>query len=192
MPTKKTKTTKAKKLTVKKPKIVATKAPKAEKVVGKVVEVVAEPKAEKKTKVKVVEEKKAIITPGGKYYHAVGKRKSAIAKVRIYKGAGVITVNNKPISEYFFVKTWVGTAKSPLKLTSTMQKYDIVILVQGGGLNAQAEAVRHGITRALIQADPLNKPTLKKAGLLTRDPRVKERKKFGLKRARRAPQFSKR
>lgn len=191
MATKKTET-KAKKTTqraVKKTKTAAVKAPKAEKKVEKAVEV--EQKIEKKTRV-VAEEKKAIITPGGKYYYAVGKRKSAIAKVRIYKGGGVITVNNKPISEYFAVKTWVGAAKSPLKLTNATQKYDIVILVNGGGLNAQAEAIRHGITRALIEADPLNKPTLKKAGLLTRDPRVKERKKFGLKRARRAPQFSKR
>ena len=179
MPTKKT--TKAK----------TTKTTKTTKKTKPVEHKVEQPKVEKKHVAEVVE-KKAMITPGGKYYHAVGKRKSAIAKVRIYKGAGVITVNNKPITEYFAVKTWVGTAKSPLKITATLQKYDIVILTHGGGLNAQAEAIRHGITRALIQADPLNKPTLKKAGLLTRDPRVKERKKFGLKRARKAPQFSKR
>lgn len=141
-----------------------------------------------------VEEKEQskFATPGGKYFYANGKRKTSVATVRLYKGSGTVTVNNKPAAEYFHVKTLVGILKSPLKLTGTESKYDITVKVQGGGIHSQAEAVRHGIAKALIEADPLNKHTIKVAGMLTRDPRVKERKKPGLKRARRAPQFSKR
>ena len=128
----------------------------------------------------------------GKYFYASGKRKCAIAQVRLYKGTGVITVNDKPLNEYCSIKTHIGLIKSPLKLTGTDKKFDVTVVVNGGGVNAQAEAIRHGISRGLIEMDPLNKPTLKKAGFLTRDARVKERKKFGLKRARKAPQFSKR
>ena len=131
-------------------------------------------------------------TPVGKYFYANGKRKTSIATVRLYKGAGTITVNNRPINEYFYIKTLVGIVKSPLKLTGSESKYDITVKVLGGGIHSQAEAIRHGIARSLVEADPLNKHTIKSAGMLTRDSRIKERKKPGLKRARRAPQFSKR
>lgn len=144
------------------------------------------------TKTTKEEEKKAITTPGGKYNYANGKRKSAVAKVRLYTGKGVITVNDKPINEYFALKTLVDRVNSPLKLTGNVKVFDITVKVMGGGNTAQAEAARHGIAKALVEIDITNKPTLKKAGLLTRDSRTKERKKFGLKRARKAPQFSKR
>ena len=129
---------------------------------------------------------------GKKYFYASGKRKNAIAQVRIFKGTGVITVNEKSINEYLPLKILIEIVKSPFKLTGTNQKFDASIRVKGGGINAQADAMRHGISKGLIEFDPLNKPTLKKAGFLTRDSRVKERKKFGLKRARKGPQFSKR
>ena len=146
-----------------------------------------------KKQVAAQEEKETkILTPGGKYYYADGKRKRAIATVRLYKGKGAITINNKAINEFCTVKHLIGLIKSPLKLTGTLDKYDVIAKVQGGGINAQAEAIRHAITKSLLESDPLNKPTLKAAGMLTRDPRIKERKKYGLKRARRAPQFSKR
>ncbi|MBI5753850.1 30S ribosomal protein S9 [Candidatus Peregrinibacteria bacterium] len=128
----------------------------------------------------------------GKYYYACGKRKTSIAQVKMYKGGGAITINEREVSEYLPVKNLVGTLKSPLTLTGTSKSFDITVKVFGGGISSQAEAIRHGITKALIAYDPLNKSTLKKAGLLTRDSRVKERKKFGLKRARKGPQFSKR
>jgi len=149
------------------------------------------PAAEKPITIKI-EKEIEITTPGGKYYYANGKRKTSVAKVRLYKGKGVITVNNKPVHEYFALKILSGLIKSPLKLIGSEQKYDITVKVEGGGINSQAEAIRHGIAKALIEADPLNRPTLKKAKFLTRDARNKERKKFGLKRARRGPQFSKR
>ena len=129
---------------------------------------------------------------GKKYFYASGKRKNAIAQVRLFKGTGVITVNEKSINEYLPLKILTEIVKSPFKLTGTNQKFDASIKVKGGGVNAQADAMRHGVSKALIEFDPLNKPTLKKAGFLTRDSRVKERKKFGLKRARKGPQFSKR
>lgn len=127
-----------------------------------------------------------------KYFYANGKRKTSIARIRLYKGTGEISINNKPINEYFALKILLGTVKTALTLVGGNQKYDVKALVRGGGINSQAEAIRHGIAKALVIADPLNKPTLKKAGLLTRDSRIKERKKFGLKRARKGPQFSKR
>lgn len=133
-----------------------------------------------------------IETPEGKYFYGIGRRKSAIAKVRLYKGQGQIMVNGVTLKEFCDLKSLVELVKEPLKLTDNIKKFDITVLVSGGGINGQAEAVRHGISRALLEAEPLAKITLKKAGLLTRDPRVKERKKPGLKRARRAPQFSKR
>lgn len=140
------------------------------------------------------EEKEQVTTavPKGKYYYANGKRKNAIARVRLYKGTGAMTINDKTANEYISVKAFIGLTKSPLVLTGTEGKFDIVARVTGGGPSSQAEALRHGISKALIEVDPLNKPTLKKAGLLTRDSRIKERKKYGLKRARKAPQFSKR
>lgn len=128
----------------------------------------------------------------GKYYYAHGKRKTSIARVRLYKGTGKITINGKPIAEYVDIKTLIGKIKSPLTLTGNTSKFDINALITGGGVTAQADALCHGISKALVEVDPLNKTTLKKAGLMTRDSRVKERKKFGLKRARKAPQFSKR
>ena len=138
------------------------------------------------------EEKVKISTPGGKYFYANGKRKTSTARIRLYKGKGVITINNKSISEYCSIKTLIGLIKSPLKLTGTFAKFDITAKVTGGGPCSQADAIKHGIAKALLESDPLLKPTLKKAGFLTRDSRTKERKKFGLKRARKAPQFSKR
>ncbi len=133
-----------------------------------------------------------IDTPSGKYSYATGKRKTSIATVRLYKGKGAISINNQPINKYCNTKTQVEVIKSPLKLADALQKYDITVKVEGGGPNSQAEAIRHAIAKALVETDPLAKPSLKSAGMLTRDSRTKERKKFGLKRARRAPQFSKR
>jgi len=133
-----------------------------------------------------------IETPEGKYSYGLGKRKTSVAKVRLYKGKGVIQVNGKSIKDYFAVKTNRDLAKSPLELTGNDKKFDITVLIDGGGNASQAEAIRHGISRALIEADPLTKASLKKAGYLRRDDRIKERKKPGLKKARKAPQFSKR
>jgi small subunit ribosomal protein S9 len=143
---------------------------------------------------KVVEDalEMAPATPGGKYFYANGKRKTSIARVRIYNGAGAITVNDKKANEYFVVKTLIGLIKSPFKLVGLDQKFDVIAVIEGGGINSQAEALRHGIAKALLTSDPSLRPTLKKAGMLTRDSRMKERKKFGLKRARKGPQFSKR
>lgn len=129
----------------------------------------------------------------GKYHYANGKRKTSVARVRLYeKGQGRIVINGKPYRKYLTIKETFDLVKTPLKMTNNDKNFDISVVVKGGGTHAQAEAIRHGITKALILADPLTRPTLKKAGLLTRDSRVKERKKYGLKRARRAPQFSKR
>ncbi|MBL4694878.1 30S ribosomal protein S9 [Candidatus Gracilibacteria bacterium] len=128
----------------------------------------------------------------GRYHYANGKRKSAVARVRLYKGKGEIIINNKVIGEFCSVKTDIGLIKSPLKLIGADKDFDITILVTGGGTSAQAQAARHGIAKALVEVDAANKTVLKKEGFLTRDARTKERKKFGLKRARKAPQFSKR
>ena len=130
--------------------------------------------------------------PSGRYHYANGKRKTAVARVRLYKGDGAIWVNEKTLEEYSKTKVSSQLIKPPLKLTGHEGKFTITAKVVGGGQNAQAEAVRHGISKALLLVDETLKHTLKQAGLLTRDPRSKERKKFGLKRARRAPQFSKR
>ena len=127
------------------------------------------------------------------YYYGTGKRKTAVARVRLYKnGKGDLTVNEQEGGKFFTLKKLLAVINSPLKLTSLTKKFDISAKVSGGGIVAQAEAIRHGISRALLRYDDALRITLKKAGLLTRDPRVKERKKPGLKRARRAPQFSKR
>lgn len=138
------------------------------------------------------EVKTASASPKGKFYYACGKRKTSIARVKMFTGSGEITINDRQVNEYFPVKTLVGTLKTPLTATGTSKSFDIKVMVQGGGISSQAEAVRHGIAKALVIYDPMNKPTLKKIGLLTRDSRIKERKKFGLKRARKGPQFSKR
>ena len=129
---------------------------------------------------------------GKPYFYGTGRRKSSVARVRVYKGTGKITINDRDIDNYFGLETLKLIARQPLTLTDTTEKFDIVCRVAGGGVTGQAGAIRHGIARALLQFDENLRPTLKKAGLLTRDPRMKERKKYGLKGARRAPQFSKR
>ena len=124
-------------------------------------------------------------------YSAVGRRKEAIARVRLVAGEGKITINKRDIDSYFGLETLKMTVRQPLVLTS-VNNFDVLVNVTGGGLSGQAGAIRHGIARALCKADPELRGALKKAGFLTRDPRMKERKKYGLKAARRAPQFSKR
>ena len=125
-------------------------------------------------------------------YQAVGRRKKAIARVRLVPGEGKILINGREIDNYFGLETLKMTVRQPLALTSLEGRYDVLVNVCGGGLSGQAGAIRHGISRALVKADPELRPAVKKAGFLTRDPRMKERKKYGLKAARRAPQFSKR
>ncbi len=129
---------------------------------------------------------------GKPYFYGTGRRKSSVARVRIYQGTGKVTINERDIDDYFGLETLKVIARQPLTLTETADKFDIVCRVNGGGVTGQAGAIRHGIARALLQADAELRPALKKAGFLTRDPRMKERKKYGLKGARRAPQFSKR
>ena len=126
------------------------------------------------------------------YFYGTGRRKSSVARVRVYNGTGKITINGRDIDDYFGLETLKLIVRQPLNLTSTTEKFDIVCNVAGGGVTGQAGAIRHGLSRALLQFDEELRPTLKKAGFLTRDPRMKERKKPGLKGARRAPQFSKR
>ena len=126
------------------------------------------------------------------YFYGTGRRKSSVARVRVYNRTGEITINDRDIDDYFGLETLKLIVRQPLNLTETADKFDIVCRVAGGGVTGQAGAIRHGISRALLQFDAELRPTLKKAGLLTRDPRMKERKKYGLKGARRAPQFSKR
>ena len=126
-------------------------------------------------------------------FWGVGRRKKAIARVRIIPGGeNGIVVNKKPVDEYFKLDAQKYIVRQPLELTGTADKYDVVVNVNGGGLTGQAGAIRHGISRALCEADAALRPELKKAGFLTRDPRMKERKKYGLHKARKAPQFSKR
>jgi small subunit ribosomal protein S9 len=126
------------------------------------------------------------------YFYGTGRRKESVARVRIYPGTGSITVNDRDIDDYFGLETLKLIVRQPLVLTGTKEKFDIVCRVNGGGVTGQAGAIRHGISRALLLFDGELRPALKKAGFLTRDPRMKERKKYGLKGARRAPQFSKR
>jgi len=125
-------------------------------------------------------------------YLGTGRRKKSIARVRLLPGTGNITINKRDIENYFGLETLKMIVRAPLVLTDTLSKYDVLVNVYGGGTTGQAGAIRHGISRALLVADPALRPFLKKAGYLTRDPRMKERKKYGLKAARRAPQFSKR
>jgi small subunit ribosomal protein S9 len=125
-------------------------------------------------------------------YYGTGRRKHSVARVRLIPGEGRIIINNRNLDEYFGLETLKLIVKQPLNLTETLGKYDILVLANGGGTTGQAGAIRHGISRALLKVDPEYRPSLKKAGFLTRDPRMKERKKYGLKAARRAPQFSKR
>jgi small subunit ribosomal protein S9 len=182
MPPKKTETEAPaeEKKEVKKPKKTLAKAdrPEAEK--------------EKKTTSKKASQSQEYKIPSGKYYYANGKRKNAVARVRLYKGDGSIFINEKPINKFCTTKIHEELIGYPLQLTGFSNKFTVTAVVTGGGLNAQAEAVRHGISKALVISDETLKQTLKPAGLLTRDPRSKERKKYGLKRARKAPQFSKR
>ena len=125
-------------------------------------------------------------------YYGTGRRKSSVARVYLVPGTGKITINKRDMDEYFGLDTLKLIVRQPLVLTETAQKYDVITTVRGGGFTGQAGAIRHGISRALLEADADLRPALKKAGFLTRDPRMKERKKYGLKKARRAPQFSKR
>ena len=126
------------------------------------------------------------------YFYGTGRRKSSVARVRVYPGSGNITINGRDIDDYFGLDTLKLIARQPLTLTGATDKFDIVCTVAGGGVTGQAGAIRHGLSRALLVFNPELRPVLKKAGFLTRDPRMKERKKYGLKAARRAPQFSKR
>ena len=126
------------------------------------------------------------------YFYGTGRRKSSVARVRVMPGTGVITINGRDIDEYFGLETLKLIVNQPFGVTETAGKFDIIANVRGGGFSGQAGAIRHGLSRALLTVDESYKPMLKKAGFLTRDPRMKERKKYGLKAARRAPQFSKR
>ncbi len=125
-------------------------------------------------------------------FYGTGRRKKSISRVRLVNGKGTITINGKNIDEYFGVETLKVIVKQPLVATNTLEKYDVVAKVTGGGISGQAGAIRHGISRALLQANSEYRPTLKSNGFLTRDARMKERKKYGMKKARKAPQFSKR
>jgi len=125
-------------------------------------------------------------------YYGTGRRKSSVARVYLVPGTGKITINKRDIDEYFGLDTLKLIVRQPLELTETAAKFDVLVNVNGGGYTGQAGAIRHGISRALLVADADYRTSLKKAGFLTRDPRMKERKKYGLKGARRAPQFSKR
>ena len=126
------------------------------------------------------------------YFYGTGRRKKSVARVRVYPGTGLVTINGKNIDEYFGLETLKLIVNQPFMVTDTVGKFDIVANVRGGGISGQAGAIRHGLARALVTADENYRPALKAAGFLTRDPRMKERKKYGLKGARRAPQFSKR
>lgn len=125
-------------------------------------------------------------------FYGTGRRKSSIARVRLVEGTGVITINDKNIDEYLGTDTLKVIVRQPLTVTNTVDKYDVICSVKGGGFTGQAGAIRLGIARALLEANSEYRPALKSAGFLTRDPRMKERKKYGLKKARKAPQFSKR
>ena len=127
-----------------------------------------------------------------RYYEAVGRRKRAVARVRLYPGDGEIVINGKGLEEYFGRPQDWGDATAPLELTGSKSQFNISVVVKGGGITGQAQAIRHGVSRALLLAEPEAKVALRRAGFLTRDPREKERKKPGLKRARKAPQYTKR
>ena len=142
--------------------------------------------AEKKTTTKKVAKSKVV------QFCATGRRKQSIARVRLVPGNGQVTINNKPMDEYFGLGTLRLIVNQPLELTNTKEKYDVLVNVHGGGLSGQAGAIKHGIARALVKAEENLKADIKKAGFLTRDARFKERKKYGLKKARKAPQFRKR
>ena len=134
----------------------------------------------------------SMYTSAKPYFYGTGRRKKSVARVRILPGTGVITINGRDIDDYFGIETLKLIINQPFGVTNTMGKFDIIANVNGGGVSGQAGAIRHGVARALLLADETYRPALKAAGFLTRDPRMKERKKYGLKAARRAPQFSKR
>ncbi|MFA6850595.1 MAG: 30S ribosomal protein S9 [Selenomonadaceae bacterium] len=125
-------------------------------------------------------------------YYGTGRRKTSVARVRLVPGEGIVTINGRDMQAYFGLKTLELIVRQPLNLTETVDKYDVIASVEGGGASGQAGAIRHGISRALLKLDAEMRPALKKAGFLTRDPREKERRKYGLKKARKASQFSKR
>jgi len=137
----------------------------------------------------VVEEQ---VIEGQHYYYGTGRRKAAVARVRLYPGTGTIVINGRPFLEVFSRPVYQSIVRQPLLLTETLDKFNVQVKINGGGSSGWAGAVAHGIARALVATDEQYKPTLRKAGLLTRDSRVKERKKYGLKRARKAPQYTKR
>ena len=126
------------------------------------------------------------------YFYGTGRRKSSVARVRILPGTGAITINGRDIDDYFGLETLKLIVRQPLEATETLGKFDLIVKVGGGGVSGQAGAIRHGVARALLKMNEEYRPALKSTGYLTRDPRMKERKKYGLKAARRAPQFSKR
>lgn len=125
-------------------------------------------------------------------YWGTGRRKEAVARVRLVPGSGRVVINRRAMEEYFPLPTLQARVLQPLRLTATLDKYDVIAVVRGGGISGQAGAVQHGVARALLRLDGALRKTLRKAGLLTRDPRVKERRKYGLKKARKAPQWAKR
>ena len=127
-----------------------------------------------------------------RYYYGTGRRKAAVARVRLYEGSGRIVVNDQPVEEYFTKERDLFHLTEPLKAVGLMDRFDVVVKVKGGGTTGQSGAVRHGVARALLVVDPAHRPVLRAGGFLTRDPRAKERKKPGLKRARKAPQYTKR
>lgn len=131
-------------------------------------------------------------TPKKPYFYGTGRRKSSVARVRLIPGSGAVTINKRDIDDYFGLETLKLIVRQPFGVTGTEGRFDVVVTVSGGGVSGQAGAIRHGVARALLQANEEYRGALKKAGLLTRDPRMKERKKYGLKAARRASQFSKR
>jgi len=173
---------KAAKKTEKKPRKTLAKADKP----------LAEAQASEKSSSKKAVQSQEYSLPSGKYIYANGKRKTSVARVRLYKGDGSVFINQKPINKFCELRIREELIVFPLKLTGLANAFTVVAMVHGGGMNSQADAVRHGIAKALVTHDATLRPTLKHAGLLTRDPRSKERKKFGLHRARRGPQFSKR
>ncbi len=153
----------------------------------------AEPVPAPKVSAKTEKVAPKITTPSGEFFYAAGNRKTCVARVRLYeKGTGLFTVNGKKLEEYIVVPAKRDSVKAPLRMTGHLKTFDISVVTSGGGLNGQADAMRHGISKALLEFDPSLRITLKRAGFLTRDPRMKERKKYGLHRARRAPQWSKR
>jgi small subunit ribosomal protein S9 len=138
------------------------------------------------------EESTALAVPKGEYYYGTGRRKEAIARVRLYSGSGNILINGKPYLELFNRAVYQNKIREPFEVTGAGNQFDVYAKIEGGGITAWADALAHGVSRALLKADETHRAALRRAGLLTRDPRVKERKKPGLKRARKAPQYTKR